>query len=88
VALGDSIYSNMMVFGAAWQRGLVPLSLAAIRKAMDLNGAGVEANLRAFEIGRWAVLHPAQAAALLRARGARAGGPGGVPRRPSARLSG
>ncbi len=25
--LGDSIYSNMMVFGAAWQRGLVPLTL-------------------------------------------------------------
>jgi indolepyruvate ferredoxin oxidoreductase len=25
--LGDSIYSNMMVFGAAWQRGLIPLSL-------------------------------------------------------------
>ena len=65
VALGDSIYSNMMVFGAAWQKGLVPLSLEAIRKAVALNGAGVEANLRAFEIGRWAVLHPAQAAALL-----------------------
>jgi indolepyruvate ferredoxin oxidoreductase len=65
VALGDSIYSNMMVFGAAWQKGLVPLSLEAIRKAVELNGAGVEANLRAFEIGRWAVLHPDRAAALL-----------------------
>jgi indolepyruvate ferredoxin oxidoreductase len=24
VLMGDSIYSNMMVFGAAWQRGLIP----------------------------------------------------------------
>ena len=65
VVLGDSIYSNMMVFGAAWQQGLVPLSLDAIRKAVELNGAGVEANLRAFDIGRWAVLHPDQAAAMI-----------------------
>ena len=65
VVLGDSIFSNMMMFGAAWQQGLVPLSLDAIRKAVDLNGAGVEANLRAFDIGRWAAAHPDQAAALL-----------------------
>ena len=62
--LGDSIFSNMMIFGAAWQRGLVPLSLAAISEAITLNGAAVERNLRAFEIGRWAVLHPEKAAAL------------------------
>ena len=61
-ALGDSIYSNMMIFGAAWQRGLVPLSFEAISQAIELNGAAVERNLRAFEIGRWAVLHPDQAA--------------------------
>jgi indolepyruvate ferredoxin oxidoreductase len=61
-ALGDSIYSNMMIFGAAWQRGLVPLSFEAITQAIELNGAAVERNLRAFEIGRWAVLHPDQAA--------------------------
>ncbi len=60
--LGDSIFSNMMIFGAAWQRGLVPLTLDAIREAITLNGAAVERNLRAFEIGRWAVLHPDQAA--------------------------
>ncbi len=66
VTLGDSIYSNMMVFGAAWQRGLVPLSLDAIERAIDLNGAGVAQNSRAFALGRWAVLHPDQAAALLK----------------------
>lgn len=64
--LGDSIFSNMMVFGGAWQRGLIPLSHEAITQAIDLNGAAVERNLRAFEIGRWAVLHPADASALLR----------------------
>ena len=63
--LGDSIYSNMMIFGAAWQRGLVPLSHDAITEAIGLNGAAVERNLRAFEIGRWAVLHPKEAQALL-----------------------
>jgi indolepyruvate ferredoxin oxidoreductase len=65
VTLGDSIYSNMMVFGAAWQRGLVPLPLDAIETAIELNGTGVAQNSRAFALGRWAVLHPEQAAALL-----------------------
>ena len=63
--LGDSIFSNMMLFGAAWQRGLIPLSHAAIMQALDLNGAAVERNQRAFEIGRWAVLHPEEAAQLV-----------------------
>ncbi|MEH6737660.1 MAG: indolepyruvate ferredoxin oxidoreductase family protein [Sulfitobacter sp.] len=63
--LGDSIYSNMMIFGGAWQRGLIPLSLEAITEAIKLNGAAVERNLRAFEIGRWAVLHPEDAQAVL-----------------------
>ncbi|WP_339763055.1 indolepyruvate ferredoxin oxidoreductase family protein [uncultured Sulfitobacter sp.] len=60
--LGDSIYSNMMIFGAAWQKGLVPLSLDALQEAIRLNGAAVERNLKAFDLGRWAVLYPAEAA--------------------------
>lgn len=63
--LGDSIFSNMMILGAAWQRGLVPLSKDAIVQAVTLNGAAVEKNLRAFEIGRWAVLFPEDAEKLL-----------------------
>ena len=63
--LGDSIYSNMMVFGAAWQQGLVPLSHQAIMDAIELNGAAVARNQRAFEIGRWAMLFPDQAAKIL-----------------------
>ncbi|MEO9682543.1 MAG: indolepyruvate ferredoxin oxidoreductase family protein [Tateyamaria sp.] len=60
-SLGDSIFSNMMIFGAAWQRGLLPLSHDSIMAAIDLNGAAVDKNKRAFDIGRWAVLHPEEA---------------------------
>ncbi|KNG92994.1 indolepyruvate ferredoxin oxidoreductase family protein [Pseudaestuariivita atlantica] len=63
--MGDSIFSNMMVLGGAWQRGLLPLTLDAIRQAIELNGAAPEKNLRAFEIGRWAVLFPQEAQNLL-----------------------
>ncbi|MCR9114320.1 MAG: indolepyruvate ferredoxin oxidoreductase family protein, partial [Rhodobacteraceae bacterium] len=51
--LGDSIYSNVLLLGAAWQAGLVPLSRAALHRAIELNGAGIEGNLQAFELGRW-----------------------------------
>ncbi len=63
--MGDSIYSNMMVLGAAWQRGGLPISRAAILKAIELNGAAVEANSRAFELGRWAVERAQDAARVL-----------------------
>ncbi|WP_096785635.1 indolepyruvate ferredoxin oxidoreductase family protein [Rhodobacter sp. CZR27] len=65
VLMGDSIYSNMLVFGAAWQKGLIPLSEEAIHRAIELNGAAVEQNARAFALGRWAVLHPAEAGRIL-----------------------
>ena len=64
--LGDSIYSNMMVFGGAWQKGMLPLSLEAVQEAIRLNGAAVDNNLRAFEIGRWAAEFPEDAAAVLK----------------------
>jgi indolepyruvate ferredoxin oxidoreductase len=66
--LGDSIFSNMMIFGAAWQRGFVPLSQDAIVQAIRLNGTAVDRNLRAFDIGRWAVLFRKDAAAILAPR--------------------
>ena len=65
VLLGDHIYSNMMVLGGAWQRGLVPISHDALMQAITLNGQAVEGNKRAFELGRWAVLYPDQAAGYL-----------------------
>ena len=63
-ALGDAVFANMILLGAAWQRGLVPLSAEAIAAAIRANGAAVEANLRAFEIGRWAIHRPREAARL------------------------
>ncbi|SFI26761.1 indolepyruvate ferredoxin oxidoreductase family protein [Jannaschia pohangensis] len=64
--LGDTIFSNMMILGAAWQRGLVPLSRAAILKAVELNGAAVERNQRAFDLGRWAIARPEEASSVVR----------------------
>jgi indolepyruvate ferredoxin oxidoreductase len=62
VLMGDSIYSNMMVLGACWQNGLIPLTRDAIFRAIVLNGAEAEKNQRAFDLGRWAMLHPEAAA--------------------------
>src|SRR3546814_4259964 len=42
--LGDSIATNLFMLGYAWQKGLVPLSAAAIDKAIELNQVAVEAN--------------------------------------------
>lgn len=53
-ALGDTMATNMVMLGYAWQQGIVPLSRAAIEQALELNGVAVEANLRAFRIGRLA----------------------------------
>lgn len=61
VLMGDSIYANMMVFGAAWQAGGVPIGLSAVRRAIKLNGTAVERNLAAFEFGRWAIAYPEEA---------------------------
>ncbi|MEL6104354.1 MAG: 2-oxoacid:acceptor oxidoreductase family protein, partial [Pseudomonadota bacterium] len=58
VALGDAIFSNMIVFGAAWQAGLIPVSEEAILRAIELNGAAIDGNKRAFALGRWAAENP------------------------------
>src|SRR3546814_1961945 len=50
--LGDSIATNLFMLGYAWQKGLVPLSAAAIDKAIELNQVAVEANRTAFLWGR------------------------------------
>jgi len=50
--LGDSIYTNPLILGYAWQKGRVPLSHAALMRAMELNGVQVENNKAAFEWGR------------------------------------
>ena len=50
--LGDSIYTNPLLLGFAWQKGRIPLSHAALMRAMELNGVQVANNQAAFEWGR------------------------------------
>jgi indolepyruvate ferredoxin oxidoreductase len=52
VLMGDSIATNMFMLGYAFQRGLIPVSSAAIEKAIELNGAAVKMNQAAFLWGR------------------------------------
>ncbi|GAB5414670.1 MAG: indolepyruvate ferredoxin oxidoreductase family protein [Congregibacter sp.] len=49
---GDTIASNLFLLGFAWQRGLVPVSAAALERAIELNGVAVEFNKKAFLFGR------------------------------------
>ena len=55
---GDHMPANTIALGAAYQRGLLPVSRAAIEQAIRLNGAAVEANLAAFAWGRACVAVP------------------------------
>jgi indolepyruvate ferredoxin oxidoreductase len=50
--MGDAIFGNLFLLGHAWQQGLVPVSLASMQRAIELNGVAVEANLKAFLWGR------------------------------------
>ena len=50
--LGDSIAANLFMVGYAWQRGLIPLSEAALMQAVETNGAAVDFNKKAFLWGR------------------------------------
>jgi indolepyruvate ferredoxin oxidoreductase len=56
--VGDAIQANMLLLGFAWQRGLVPVSFAAIDRAIELNGIAVDQNRRAFAWGRLAAADP------------------------------
>ncbi|MCE4556373.1 indolepyruvate ferredoxin oxidoreductase family protein [Pelomonas cellulosilytica] len=64
--MGDTLPSNIVMLGACWQRGLVPVGEAALMRAIELNGVAVEANRTAFALGRLAIAAPE---ALLRLAG-------------------
>ncbi|QIL80420.1 indolepyruvate ferredoxin oxidoreductase family protein [Diaphorobacter sp. HDW4A] len=55
---GDSIATNLFMLGAAYQRGLIPVSASAIERAIELNGAAVKMNLAAFRWGRRHAVNP------------------------------
>ena len=50
--LGNSIATNLFMLGFAYQKGLIPISAAAIEQAIELNGVAAEPNKRAFLFGR------------------------------------
>jgi indolepyruvate ferredoxin oxidoreductase len=55
---GHAIMANMFMLGYACQKGLVPVSCAALMRAIKLNGVAVEENSKAFLWGRRAAFDP------------------------------
>ncbi|MBI5318328.1 indolepyruvate ferredoxin oxidoreductase family protein [Bradyrhizobium sp.] len=58
--LGDSIATNIMMLGYAYQRGLLPLSAKAIEQAIEVNGVAIKMNTQGFQLGRLAAVDPAR----------------------------
>jgi indolepyruvate ferredoxin oxidoreductase len=64
--LGDSIATNVMMLGYAFQKGLLPLSAAAIEQAIEVNGVSIKMNTQAFRLGRLAAADPARLQAMMK----------------------
>jgi indolepyruvate ferredoxin oxidoreductase len=63
--MGDSIYTNPMMLGYAWQKGWIPLGRESLLRAIELNGVAVENNKAAFTWGRRAAHDWASVESLL-----------------------
>jgi indolepyruvate ferredoxin oxidoreductase len=66
--LGDSIYTNPLMMGYAWQQGRIPLSHAALMRAIELNNVQIDNNKAAFEWGRRCAHDLAAVQALFKAQ--------------------
>lgn len=55
---GNTLAANTLMLGYALQKGLLPVSLMALRAAIEANGTAVELNLRALDWGRLAATNP------------------------------
>ena len=55
---GDHMAANMILLGAAYQAGAIPVRAAAIEEAIAINGVQVEMNTQAFRVGRLLVADP------------------------------
>ena len=56
--LGDAIGANLFLVGFALQKGLMPIGLPALERAVELNGRAIEMNKRAIAWGRLAAHDP------------------------------
>src|SRR3989441_2691074 len=54
----DHMAANLIVLGAAYQAGAIPVAAEAIERAIALNGVSVAMNTQAFRAGRLAVVSP------------------------------
>jgi indolepyruvate ferredoxin oxidoreductase len=63
-ALGDTLGANLLLVGIAAQRGMLPVGIAAIERAIALNGVAVSFNLKAFRLGRLFAADPARVLGL------------------------
>ncbi len=63
---GHAQAMNTLLLGVAWQHGLVPVGQAALLRAIELNGADLNLNRRAFLWGRILAQHPELADEILR----------------------
>ncbi len=52
--LGDAIGANLFLVGFAIQKGLLPVGLPALERAIELNGRAIEMNKQAIAFGRLA----------------------------------
>lgn len=66
--LYDAMYANMILLGFAWQKGLVPVSLRGLYRAIKLNGVAIDDNMLAFDLGRLAAHNPARLKTLVPVR--------------------
>ncbi|MEV7006813.1 indolepyruvate ferredoxin oxidoreductase family protein [Streptosporangium sp. NPDC051022] len=83
---GDHMPANTIVVGAAWQRGLIPLSLEAVERAVRQGGGRTaDRTIAAFHWGRAVVAAP-EAVAETVAEATRAPAPAGPP--PSPEITG
>jgi len=72
--MGDSIATNPFMLGFAFQKGAIPLSLEALLRAIEINGAAVEMNKQAFTWGRLAAHDMSRVKSVIQFK-ARAGAP-------------
>ena len=55
---GDHMAANMILLGAAYQAGAIPIRGEAIEEAISINGVQIEMNTQAFRVGRLLVADP------------------------------